>query len=102
MWKFRSLRQIVHKSINSRTATILANGSGKKNNQIFCHASRFNLENLNSPVSFHEITKENFKDYQFPIIKLSYDREDVINHAKSGKFKQLYIRLSLMVDFLKY
>lgn len=76
---------MVVKPLNSRTVTILADGNGKNVNKKMCPAVRFDFENPNSPVSLSQINKLNLMEYQFPSMKISYDREDVVDHAKSSK-----------------
>lgn len=86
MLKFRSFgRHLAQKSLNIRTITILQNGNGNTNNETLCSAIRVDLENPNSPVPFCEVNKTNLRNYKFPILKISYDQNDVVEHAKSGE-----------------
>lgn len=95
MWKFRYVSQFVPKTFNFRTITLLADGSGKSINKTLCSAIKFNFDNPKSPVPYSELNKMNFKNYQFPIVKISYDQEDVVEYAKSSKCK-------LPMQFLHY
>lgn len=91
MWKFRSFKQLVPKSLNHRAITILADGNGRNRNKTLCSAISLDFENdANSPVPFCEVNKTNLKNYQFPILKIRYNRKDVVEHAKSGKSIRLY------------
>lgn len=78
---------MVPKPLNFRTITILADGNGKNRNRTLCSAINLDFENPDSPVPFPELNKTNLKNYQFPIMKISYNQRDVVEHAKSSKSK---------------
>ncbi|XP_031637094.1 peroxisomal multifunctional enzyme type 2-like [Contarinia nasturtii] len=98
MWKIRQLKQF--KSPTYRTLTILADGNGTNNNKVFCSRITLDFENPESPLPLSEVNKTNLKNYQFPVIKISYDRNDVVEHAKSigikadNKYADLYLNQS--------
>ncbi len=89
MLKFAGLRHLAshlaQRPLIIRPITILQNGIGKTNDETLCSAISVDLENPNSPVPFCEVNKTNLMDYKFPILKIRYDQNDVVEHAKSGE-----------------
>lgn len=88
MLKFRGLRHFVshfaQKSLNIRTITY-QNLNKKSKKEKLCSASILDLENPKSSQPFFEMNKIDFKNYEFPILRLHYDQSDVVNHALSGE-----------------
>lgn len=98
MSKFQHFRQLISKPLN-RTVTILADGNGTNANKKLCPAIRLDFVNPSSPVPFCEVNKMNLKNYQFPILKIGYDRKDVVDHAKSGKCICLNVIVRVLIVF---
>lgn len=93
MWKLRYFKQLVPKSFNFRTITILSDGNGKNRNKQLRSTISLDFENPNSPVPFRDINKMNLKNYRFPILKISYNQMAVVEHHKSGKSIRLCMNL---------
>lgn len=86
MLKFGCIKPFAfQKSLISRTLTILRDGCGENNNKVLCTALTLNMKNPDSPVPFCETNKRNLLKYQFPMFRISYDRNDVVEHAKAGE-----------------
>lgn len=75
---------LAKKSLNVRPITILRNKRIKS--EVLSSAISVDFENPNSPVPFREVDRTNLKDYKFPILKIGYDQNDVVQHAESGKY----------------
>lgn len=69
----------------TRSVMILADGNGKNCNKLLCTELVLDFENDSSPVPYANLVKSTLQQYKFPIIKFSYTKADVVEHAKSGK-----------------